>query len=408
MNSTMFRTSMRLGLALLLGAVPISSLRAADATPGTKGKEDLQLTLPPEFYAAPGADMAIYFDNIVCTQTPDAYKFVVTCRLGKTEERRWVVTPKSGQEGDYPLTVEVKDASGRKSLGKASTVLRVAAKKTGNRKSIRLLIIGDSLTAASAYPTEVARLLDEPANPDYEMLGTIKAAEKVRHEGYGGWRWETFASQYKPGPATAPNLSSSPFVFAGKGDKGELDVPRYVQEKCDGAPPDVITILLGVNDCFGAGKDPDDKKLVDDTIDGMFKNADVFLKALREAAPNAVVAVGLTTPPNSRESGFEANYKGAYHRWEWKRVQHELVQRELKHFGGREKESIFIIPTELNLDPVDGYPVDNGVHPNADGYKQIGASIYAWLKYRLQNMPEGKARGGATGPARRPARPGTH
>ena len=117
--------------------------------------------------------------------------------------------------------------------------------------------------------------------------------------------------------------------------------------------------------------------------------------------------VGLTTPPNSRESGFEANYKGQYHRWEWKRVQHELVRRELEHFGGREKDRIYVIPTELNIDCVDGYPVDNGVHPNATGYKQIGASIYCWLKYRLQNMPEAKPRGGATSPARRPSRPST-
>ncbi|MBM4081059.1 MAG: hypothetical protein FJ278_15255, partial [Planctomycetes bacterium] len=80
----------------------------------------------------------------------------------------------------------------------------------------------------------------------------------------------------------------------------------------------------------------------------------------------------------------EANYKGRYHRWGWKRIQHRLVQRQIERFNGREKENLFLVPTELNLDPVDGYPVDNGVHPNVTGYKQIGASIYAWLKWRLQ------------------------
>ncbi len=38
------------------------------------------------------------------------------------------------------------------------------------------------------------------------------------------------------------------------------------------------------------------------------------------------------------------------------------------------------MPTELNIDPVDGYPENNGVHPNAAGYAQIGASFHAWLK----------------------------
>ena len=43
----------------------------------------------------------------------------------------------------------------------------------------------------------------------------------------------------------------------------------------------------------------------------------------------------------------------------------------------------------MNLDPVDGYPTNNGVHPNAEGYKQIGASIYAWLKARLEAQSGG-------------------
>ena len=38
------------------------------------------------------------------------------------------------------------------------------------------------------------------------------------------------------------------------------------------------------------------------------------------------------------------------------------------------------MPTELNLDPVDGYPNNNGVHPNPAGYAQIGGRFYAWLK----------------------------
>lgn len=32
---------------------------------------------------------------------------------------------------------------------------------------------------------------------------------------------------------------------------------------------------------------------------------------------------------------------------------------------------------------IDGYPPDNGVHPNPVGYQQIGTSIYSWLKWRL-------------------------
>ena len=115
-------------------------------------------------------------------------------------------------------------------------------------------------------------------------------------------------------------------------------------------------------------------------IDEVLDNADKLLAEFHKAAPKAVFAVGLTTPPNAREEGFEANYKGKYHRWGWKRIQHRLVQRMLERLGGREKDGIHLVPTELNVDPVDGYPNNNGVHPNAFGYAQIGASFYSWMK----------------------------
>jgi lysophospholipase L1-like esterase len=57
----------------------------------------------------------------------------------------------------------------------------------------------------------------------------------------------------------------------------------------------------------------------------------------------------------------------------------------LTQFSGREAQNIHVVPTELNLDPVDGYPENNGVHPNVTGYQQIGASFYAWLKWRAQS-----------------------
>jgi hypothetical protein len=52
----------------------------------------------------------------------------------------------------------------------------------------------------------------------------------------------------------------------------------------------------------------------------------------------------------------------------------------MERFGKRQKDNIQLVPTELNLDPVGGYPENNGVHPAAAGYAQIGASFYAWLK----------------------------
>jgi lysophospholipase L1-like esterase len=328
--------------------------------------------------------MSIYYDNIVLTEKPEAYVFRAACDIGKAEARRWTVTPEPEHVGDHSLAVTVTDASGAE-LARAATTLKVVSANAGAGRDIRLLIVGDSLTHATTYSNEIARLLSPPGNPRWKMLGSHKppqAAKGVAHEGYGGWTWERFASHYEPNPDGTYRKRSSPFVYAGADAKPVLDVRRYFSEQCGGARPEFVTFLLGINDCFSAN--PDDPAAIDARIDAMFAHADVLLKAFRKAAPQAELGVCLTTPPNALESGFQANYKGKYHRWGWKRIQHHLVQREIDRFASREEERLFIVPTQLNLDPQDGYPANNGVHPNEYGYKQIGASIYAWLKARLQ------------------------
>lgn len=367
------RLLIQLILFLLLAVSPAA---AAEKT------QSLQLTLPPMFYAVPGVEMSIYFDNIVLTETPKKYRFEVDCEIGTVDQNRWSVTPTESNVGQYSLSVKVTDADGA-NLGTANTVLQVSKPDAGaSRDTCRLLIIGDSLTNATTYSNEIARLLSTPDNPKWQMLGTHKpksAAAGVAHEGYGGWTWQRFVSQYEPKPDGTNRKRSSPFVYLGKDGKPGLDLPRYFKEECNDKKPDYVIIMLGINDCFSAKQDA-----IDEKIDGMLTQADILIKALQAAAPQAEVGICLTTPGNSRQEAFYANYKDRYSRWGWKKIQHRLVQRQIEKFKGRENENLFIIPTELNLDIVDGYPVNNGVHPNKVGYQQIGASIYAWLKYRME------------------------
>lgn len=355
----------------------------------------LQLTLPETAYATVGVPFSIYFDNIVLTPTPQNYRFEMDAALGQPEARRWTVTPTAAQVGNHPLVVRVKDAKGAL-LAAAKTTLKIARSDAGAGRPLRLLIVGDSLTHASLYPNEIARLLNEPGNPRWTMLGTHKpssAAEGVAHEGYGGWTWASFLTKYDakssapPDPKTPPRKSMSPFLYPGADGKPVLDLPRYFRENCADQPPDVVTFLLGINDCFGAKVD--DPIALDEKILSVLENAEQLIGAFHQAAPKAVFAVGLTTPPNDRQAAFVANYQEKYTRWGWKRIQHRLVHLMLQRFAHREKEGIHLVPTELNLDPIDGYPVNNGVHPNAIGYAQVGASFYAWMKNWLATQPGG-------------------
>jgi lysophospholipase L1-like esterase len=351
------------------------------------GGEDFDLALPAELYAAPGEEMCVYFDNTICTQIPEAYKFIVTCPLGKTEAVRWRVKPLASQAGAHPFTLEVKDQTGKKSLAKKTVRLVVAGRTPSRKTPRRLLLVGDSLTQAGVYATELVRLLDEPGNGNWVLLGSRELGERVRHEGYSGWRWGTFLTHYPPDPDAAAPKGRSPFLYANAKGDPELDIERYIREVCGGIPPDVILFLLGTNDISGAARDPDNDKAVRATLDELFKNSDTLVKAFRKAAPGARIGLCLNPPCNARETAFVLAYKGGYSRWNWKRAQVLLVHRQIREFSGREAEGVFVVPTHLNLDPVAGFPEIDAVHPNADGYKQIAASLYSWLKNLPSEVP---------------------
>lgn len=344
---------------------------------------DPQLTLPTEFYAVAGSEMSVYFANTILAERPAEFRFDVTCDVGAAEATRWQATPDERDVGRHPFALNVVDGEGNE-LASGTSTLVVAPADAGQGRSLRLLIIGDSLTHASQYPNEIARLLERPGNPTFAMLGTHKPASakpNVAHEGYGGWTWRRFLDHYEPNPDGTHRKKSSPLVYLNEAESPELNIGRYIAEHCEGVAPDVVIFKLGINDCYRANAES--TATIDETVDAVFQHADQLLAAFRQAAPNAEFGICLTTPGNARDAAFRPTEKDTHPRWTWRRIQHRLVERQLEHFAGREQDGIFVIPTQLNLDTLAGYPDNNAVHPNSVGYVQIGNSIYAWLKHRL-------------------------
>lgn len=341
---------------------------------------ELQLTLPPVAYAVVGSPMGVDFDNLILVEDPSAYRFVVESPLGSTSATRWSLTASLKEIGNHPWKIEIwKDDV---LIAQKSMTWRVSPATGGTRSSVSLLLIGDSLTHATEYPNELAQRLSRPGQPQWTMLGTHHtewALPGVVHEGYGGWTWDAFVRRYalETEPTTRKNVS--PFVFV-RNSRPQLDVARYLAELPGGGTPDYVFFMLGINDCFSIN--PDNPEAADEHIDNVFESAETLIAEFRKAVPHAELAIGLTTPPNSRQTAFEANYGTRMTRWRWKRIQHHFVQRQIAQFRDREHEHIYIVPTELNLDPVAGFPVNNAVHPNTSGYSQIAASLHAWLTAR--------------------------
>jgi len=400
-----FQHSIRLAgiLAIALAIAPLSVF--SKESPSEEPSDfpgEIQLMLPEKLHAVPGVPANIYFDNTVLVINPANYAFDITCRRGTQLTDRWTFNPKPDDIGNHPLVLEVRDQQNTL-IARASTTIEVVNPEAGKDREISMLIMGDSLTNATVYTQQVFERCQskDRGNPKLKLFGTRDTGiEGVTHEGYGGWTAIRFATKYSGVARGGPYRDNgSPFLYkpkdpdglmlAGQGDPDEgaepvLDFGRYCKAFNNGKAPDFVTILLGCNDTFHGT--PDD---IDSRIDVMFEHYETLLKMIHTFNPDTKIGALLLVPAAATQNAFGANYGSGQTRWQYKRNQHRVVERMMQTFGDREDKNIYLVPAQLNLDCANNYPVDdagrqnNGVHPAPAGYRQIGDSIYAWLKSQL-------------------------
>lgn len=391
-------------IVLLLSFCLLVTGRTDEPVPEGDFPGEVRLLLPPLIPVLTELETSLYFEPVFLALNPANYLVDVTCPKGAQQVERWMWKPKEDEVGDYPLMIEVRDGRNRL-VARASSTLRVKSRAlpAGSDKPVSLLIIGDSLTAASVYSQQIHDLAKEDG-VSLTLIGTRgPGAEEgtlpttpVRHEGYGGWTAERFATHYtgiaRGGPYKA---CGSPFLYKDKaddpGEKPRLDFSRYCQEFNNGSGPDFVTLLLGCNDTFSATDET-----IDERIDSMFAHYETLVSMIRSLRPETRVGAILPMPPAATQDAFGANYGSGQTRWQYRRNQQRVIERMLETFGGREAENLFLVPAYLNLDPVHGFPSvagpahsrseitvtrqSNGVHPSADGYRRIGDAVYAWLR----------------------------
>lgn len=385
--------------ALLLLLAPLS-LRSETPAPKTDLPGGARLILPPVIHAFEDLETNVYFDNAFLLLDPRTVLPDVTCAKGSQQNERWTWTPKVDEAGDHAFRIELRDGSNAV-VASASTVVRVHPKKPANapERPLSLLVVGDSLTAASVYPARVLELAKADGLA-LTLVGTRgpgaeegKALGEVRHEGYGGWTAERFATHFtgkaRGGPAKE---CGSPFLYQDDGDdKPRLDFARYWREFNEGKAPDFVTILLGCNDTFHATDET-----IEERIDTVVRHLETLLAGIRATGPHTRIGLLLPMPPAASQDAFGANYGSGQTRWQYRRNQHRLVERMIETFSGREADGADLVPAHLSLDPVHGFPSataaahahteaetvrqNNGVHPSAAGYRQIGDAVYAWIR----------------------------
>lgn len=358
-----------------------------------KAQDPLRLILPEIIYAVPGMETNVYFDNVCLVLNPANYVFDVHCARGHLQNERWTFTPNEKEVGDYKFTLNVLDQNNQIVASKDSR-LRVVPPDAGKEKATSILMIGDSLTHNSMYPKHVRDLSQKFQGPALKLIGSHNPKNEagVQHEGYGGWTAVRFATHFKETARTGNYRErGSPFLYADQDGKPKLDFPRYCKEFNEGAAPDLVTIFLGPNDVYSATDET-----IDDKTDTMMNHLDILVKMIHDYSPQTKIGLMLPVPPAATQDAFGTTNGRQQTRWQYKRNQHRVVERLNSHFGDKEKQQIYLVPTHLNLDCLHNYPAqsvpwnaqnpektvrqNNAVHPAASGYQQIGDSLLSWIK----------------------------
>ncbi|WP_339732387.1 SGNH/GDSL hydrolase family protein [uncultured Gimesia sp.] len=358
-----------------------------------KVQDPVRLILPAIIYAVPGIETNVYFDNVCLVTNPANYVFDVHCARGHLQNERWTFTPEEKEVGDYKFTLNVIDQNNQ-IVSSQESRLRVVPQDAGKEKTTSILMIGDSLTHNSMYPKHVRELSQKFQGPALKLIGSHnpKKDPGVQHEGYGGWTAVRFATHFKETARTGNYRErGSPFLYADENGKPKLDFPRYCKEFNEGKAPDLVTIFLGPNDVYSA---------TDETIeartDTMINHLDILVKMIHDYSPQTKIGFMLPVPPAATQDAFSTTNGRQQTRWQYKRNQHRVVERLTSHFGDKEKQQIYLVPTHLNLDCAHNYPAksvpwnaqnpektvrqNNAVHPAGSGYMQIGDSLFGWIK----------------------------
>jgi len=362
----------------------------------------VRLALPENIYAVAGMECNIYFDNVVVAINPANYVFDASCPAQRKERddpgkgmalsERWTWTPKPEEAGDYSIQIEVVDESNAV-VARGRSLVHVVPADAGSGKAISLLCIGDSIThALNSYTGHLLELCKSPGNPRLRLIGGNQpdpARPENCHEGYGGWSAERFVTQGSaiPGDHTR---RGSPFLYPDAKGSPRLDFARYCREFSEGKAPDFATIFLGGNDVFF-----DTDQTIDATVEQVLGFYDKLIEMVLDFDGKTQVGILPQIPSPVEQNVFGISYGCMKTRWQHKRNQRWLAEGILARYQGREKERIWVVPVDINLDCAHGYPTVSGpwnvhsdqagsrqsnAHPVTSGQRQVADALFAWLK----------------------------
>lgn len=380
------------------------------------------LFLGKQLHVVPGIERNVYFRSITDAFVPERYAWRARCMRGRQEKTRWSYTAKDCDVGkSFPLVVEMWDDENGL-VAAATSSVHVIGFPADRTKKLTMALLGDSLTGCR-FLDQTAKLMREFGFTGFKTIGKRKELI-ARHDGYGGFGWETFLTRYAfsmdeidqvqseaereqlrkfgekipAGQDWRKHLLKSPLVRIVNGEK-RVDIQSWVGDINGGVPPDVIVIELGTNDVFG---EPEG-----DRVAWMKRNCEPgilkLLDSLHRILPKTMIAV-MTIPPGADQDAFGVNYGCAQAEFVFRRnviAYNRLLEKIVCESNNRR---LCLVSAHAAVDPVYGYitrdvPAHdrttvavercvNAVHFDETGARQYGDALFGWLVFLMGNGVE--------------------
>lgn len=218
-------------------------------------------------------------------------------------------------------------------------------------KTSTVLVIGDSTVTQSNAISQ--KLLDcfAESSGSITLLGT-RGASPALHEGRAGWTSTQYCTVASNGSVTNPFYNSG------------FDFSYYMtQQGYSGV--DVVVIQLGINDIFSMTHENFDASTT-------LNNLDTMISSILEYDADIKVIINLISVPNGNGTSFTDAYNTSQIDFVYLVNTIRLSKAIIEHFD--ENASVTISPNNCVLDAKTD--LNDGVHPNSNGYAKLGQAIY--------------------------------
>lgn len=403
-----------------------------------RSRRQASIPVDPEYFA-------LYFDNFIHPLHPE-YDVVVQCDYGGNFGNCWKISEFPEDVDEFNLTIQVYDEWGRRLSEKGCTIVLVD--KRPGESEYRLLCMGDSMTHRHHYVDHMALKLSRVRTCGIRSFngGTIC------HEGRGGWQLNDYVTRYGDwwggaSPFMFPEGIDGREYYGDKNYNERLKTPDLDSYSLDGyacqplgegqvyhdgeklwrhtasgevlvdASPkwafsfskymerfeigklDGVSLLLAANDLQISTYEE-----VPERIERFMNQLEQVIHSIHDYDAGLDIIINL---PVGGAEQFAWGLRGNRSARCYRLAGMQLCRAMLERWDGRSGEHVHICPMRCMLDPINGFDFEgyrpnpysanierhqsNWVHPNLDGYRQMGDALACVVEKLYQDRAEKSA-----------------